>query len=113
MPNAKTRTAQYADRTLENALRERTHNRVNVALMWEMRGPENTGVAWLSCFIVNGTLLIVETFKDGGWNALTSDRSNRVDETINDVIERCAIQHLTVSKEEAERAFAELDRRLA
>ena len=37
-----------------------------VALMWEMKGPKNTDVAWLSCWVVQGQLIIVETFKSGG-----------------------------------------------
>lgn len=63
-----------------------------VILAWEMPGPAITQVAWLSCYMINDGLCIVETFRDGnGWEALTSLPDRDVAATIADVLNRCRV----------------------
>ena len=66
----------------------------NVRVMWQMPGPNDTGVAWLECLMVGdrGDMVIIETFKHGGWNAFTAPHSNRVDDTLIDVMRRCGVK---------------------
>jgi hypothetical protein len=59
--------------------------------LWEMKGPPNTMVAWLTCYQLGESICIVETFKDGGWNAFTPCRSIEIPETIADVFNRCGV----------------------
>ena len=75
----------YPDHTLQNTLRERE---INCVLMWEMRGPRDTSIAWLSCYQVANSIVIIETFSDGGWNAFTPAKTIEIDKTIADVIDR-------------------------
>lgn len=60
----------------------------DVKIIWEIKGPPKTDVAWLSCYLVNGTTIIVETFSDG-WEAFTPNPSGKVSETIVDILSRC------------------------
>lgn len=66
----------------------------NVRCMWQIKGPKDTGVAWLECLQIGprGDVVIVETFHHGGWNAFSAPHSNRVDDTIADVLERCGVK---------------------
>jgi hypothetical protein len=83
--------SDYPDRTLETRVREAG---ARVAVMWQMRGPKDTGVAWLECFQIGerGDLVIVETFKHGGWNAFSAPHSNSVNATVADTLERCGVR---------------------
>jgi hypothetical protein len=88
-------TKQQPDTTLQEKLREQG---VSCRLQWEMRGPKDTLVAWLSCYLVNGYLVIVETYKDNcGWEAFTPSGSIKIDETVADVIARCRAKPFTTS----------------
>lgn len=61
-------------------------------LMWEIPGPKDSQIAWLSCYQIGLSLCIVETFKgENGWNAFTPARTNNIDETIADVLARCDV----------------------
>jgi hypothetical protein len=77
----------YPDSTLADACRARG---ANVALMWEMKGPETTGVAWLSCYVIDAGVCIVQSYKGGGWDAYTPCGSPLASDAITDVLERCA-----------------------
>lgn len=68
MPTAK--KARVYPFALHAAIRE-VDTSVNVRTMWEMSGPPNTSVAWLSCYLIEGVVCIVETYKDGGFELLT------------------------------------------
>lgn len=61
---------------------------VAVVCMWQLRGPENTGVAWLECLMANHVMLIVETYRDGGWEVFTAAQSVDVDLTVAEVLSR-------------------------
>lgn len=78
-------TKVYPDHTLENALRERG---INVMCFWEVPGPKNTSIEWMVSYGVNGAVVLVQTYKDGGWEAYTHSKSNKVDDTIADVLAR-------------------------
>lgn len=86
MPN---RQKTYPDHTLADAARAAG---ARVILAWEMPGSANTQIAWLSCYMINDGLCIVETFRDGGgWEALTSLPDRDVAATIADVLNRCRV----------------------
>lgn len=61
-------------------------------LMWRIDGPLSGGIAWTSCYMVEGRSVIVLTFRDGnGWDAYTNCDSNNIDATVADVLARCKV----------------------
>ncbi len=60
-------------------------------LMWEIKGPKNTMIAWMSCYAIARNICIVQTFKGGGWNALTPNDDGKIEATVTDVRERCLV----------------------
>lgn len=84
-------TTNYPNNTLE---RRAIEAGAQVRCLWQMRGPKDTGVAWLECLQIGprGDVVIVETFHHGGWNAFSAPHSNRVYDTITDVLERCGVK---------------------
>lgn len=81
----------FPNNTLEQRAREAG---AEVRCVWQTRGPKDTGVAWLECLQIGsrGDFVIVETFKHGGWNAFSAPHSNRIDDTVADVLERCGVK---------------------
>lgn len=74
MANHPNRKIAYPDRYWADSLRARG---LDARLLWEMRGPSDTQIAWLSCYIIYGQLdedqrrplrgmAIIETMSDGG-----------------------------------------------
>lgn len=57
--------------------------------LWSIPGPKNTDIAWIECWPVGAAVVIVETFKSGGWNAFSPCQNGDITATLNDVIERC------------------------
>lgn len=77
----------YPSHVLEDELRKRG---VLVQCMWEVKGPENTFVEWIVCYLVDSTVMMVLTYNDGrSWNAFTPCSDGRIDATVEDVIARC------------------------
>ena len=71
---------------LEDALRDRG---IGCRLLWEIPGPKNTAIAWLTCYRVEAGVVIVETYDGGnGWEAFSAISMND-SATIADVIKRC------------------------
>lgn len=68
---------------------------VRVRLLWEIPGPENTQIAWLSCYAVGPSMCIVETFAKGGWNVMTPIMESNMDAAVTDVMDRCAVSVAT------------------
>lgn len=64
----------------------------HVDLLWEVTGPPDTRIAWLSCYQIEDgkqrAIIIVETFKDGrGWEVLiTPSKKSGVKDTLDAVI---------------------------
>lgn len=83
--------SKFPNRVLEDQARAAG---VFVQCLWQTKGPKDTGVAWLECLQIGprGDVVIVETFHHGGWNAFSAPHSNRVDDTIRDVLERCGVK---------------------
>jgi hypothetical protein len=79
-------TKIYPDHTLENELRERG---IWAKCLWEMRGPKDTDIAWMVAYAIAGSVVIVQTYKSGGWQVYLPSQSIRTDETVGEVIERC------------------------
>ena len=64
---------------------------VIVKLLWEIKGPKDTDIAWMSAYAVNGRVAIVQTYKSGGWDVYTAGDSNGIDDSINDALTRCCV----------------------
>jgi hypothetical protein len=88
MINHPNRKKTYPDHTLEELCRKAG---AGVSVLWEIPGPKNTAIAWLVAYHIGKNICIVQTFKDGGWTALTPNDSNCVDDTVADVLNRCAV----------------------
>lgn len=76
------------DRTVENAARAAG---ADVSVMWIIPGPPHTQVACIECLIINKGMVLVETFRDGGWNAFTSRLGNDRDQAVADVLNQCGV----------------------
>lgn len=76
-------------RIFEDELRER--GIINYQCFWEVRGPKDTSIAWLTCYRVGYGIVIVQTFDMGGWNALTDNPTNNIQEIMTDVLFRCGL----------------------
>lgn len=61
---------------------------IDYQVFWEIKGPKNTSIAWITCYRVLSGIVLVQTFDHGGWNALTDCPSNNIADTIADVIAR-------------------------
>jgi hypothetical protein len=88
-----TKTHTYPDNTLAQALRKRGYA---VHINWEIKGPKDTQIAWMTHLLANngngdwGTF-IVQTFKDGGWDVYTHPtHTNEVEATVEAVIKSLA-----------------------
>lgn len=79
-------TRDYPDTTLETMCRAAG---ATVRLMWEEPGPKNTAISYISCYLINRTICMVQTFKTGGWDAFTPCRSLGIKDTVADVLSRC------------------------
>lgn len=83
----------YPDRTLENALQERG---IPFRCMWETKGPSNTGIAWITGFLIRDRMVIVQTFRNHGrirgWEAYISANDRTVNGTIEEVIKACTAE---------------------
>ena len=79
----------YPDQTFERVARKAG---ARVLILWERPGPKNTEVAWNACYSVNGWPVIVQTYRSGGgWNVFTAPRTNDVNESIADALNRCGV----------------------
>lgn len=77
----------YPSHVLEDELRKRG---IPFRCMWEMKGPPDTFIEWIVCYLVGNTPMMVQTFKEGhGWNAFSPCDKNETDATVEDVIARC------------------------
>jgi hypothetical protein len=89
MVNHPNRKKIYPDQTLEQVARKAG---ATVLCMWEIPGPSHVSWAWLTCYGINGTVCLVQTYRDGnGWEAYTPCGSNDVATTIADVLNRCGV----------------------
>ncbi len=78
----------YPDQTVERAARAAG---AQVMCLWQVTGPVDTQIAWLEALLINRSICIVQTFIGGGWDAYTSAQSNRADDTLVDVLNRCKV----------------------
>lgn len=78
----------YPNTTFEKAARDRG---ARVQCLWQIEGPDNTTVAWIECISVNGTVCLVQTYDEGGWEVYTPNRSIDVGSTISDALARCGL----------------------
>lgn len=81
-------TKVYPDHTLENAIRDRG---VECRCLWELEGPKHGGIAWIVAYRINGRVVLVQTFRLGGWDAYTGAATNKISDTVADVFRRCGM----------------------
>jgi hypothetical protein len=74
----------YPDTTLQRELEKAG---LPAKLLWEIPGPKDTDVAWMSCYGVHGSVVIVQTYGIGGWEAYTPCPFPEVDRTVQYVID--------------------------
>ena len=58
----------------------------NLRLMWEIRGPKDTEIAWISCYVGGPKMALMHfiTYRAGGWDVLGQmDTENNVQKTLN------------------------------
>jgi hypothetical protein len=87
-------TKTYPNRTLETALRNRS---IPYRLLWEIKGPPNTQIAWLTAYAIGKGVCILQTFVDGGWEAYTHDAFNDAGKAVDDVVARLEAAPMEVS----------------
>lgn len=87
---AKAKTKTYPSHVLADACRAAG---ATVHLLWEVRGPRETAVAWMSCYQIGRSTCIVQTYSGNGWNAYTPCNSIGIEETIADVLNRCSVPY--------------------
>lgn len=87
----KTTSCEYSPPSSILSLRLREKG-FSVQRCWRVKGPENTEVTWMEAFLVHesmdrpGAIVIVQTFKDGGWNAyVPATKRNTVEATVEAV----------------------------
>lgn len=74
----------YPDTTLQGLL---TARGLTVRCMWEIPGPKDTQIAWITAYAVNGTVILVQTYSGGnGWEAYLPCQSISVGETVDAVV---------------------------
>lgn len=83
---AKAAVKVFPDKTLADACRAAG---ARVRVVWEEKGPPNTGIEWQTCYLIGPGLCIVQTFTGGGWEAFTAPASRDIPGTIADVLNRC------------------------
>jgi hypothetical protein len=83
----------YPDRTLETEL---VRHGCQVRCLWQIPGPKGTMVAWMEGILVQaekgGAVIIVQTFRDGGWEAFTANKDTDIQATVQDVLARVQAQ---------------------
>lgn len=88
---------QSPDTTLESVM---VKLGFTVRCTWQKTGAAEDGWAWLECLCITGgpndlrrerdaapmAMVIVQTFKGGGWEVFRSGRTNSITDTIRDVM---------------------------
>ena len=82
-------TPAYPNHEFEDAMRAAG---AQVRVMWEMQGPEHTMIAWMVCYTVGFTPVIVHTYtEDNGWNIFYPSGYVDTKKTIDEAIKRCGV----------------------
>jgi hypothetical protein len=82
----KVKDRDYPSRVLVDEIRKRD---IPCRLMWEIKGPKDTQIAWITCYLIQRTIVHVLTYTGkNGWDALTPCQSLKIDETVQEVLDR-------------------------
>lgn len=118
------KTRPYPDHTIEDAARKAG---ADVVVCWEVHGPKDTAIAWMSRLLINGVLVHVETFfaagarlaandksVNGGWEVFTpTSDDGDIAKTVEAVLARCkppAPSLIPVPNDPTERMVFEAER---
>lgn len=85
----------YPSHVFEDELRKRG---IDYRVMWEQRGPKNTGVSWMTCYLVGRSVALVQTYRQGGWEVYTPHHENDIDKAVEDALRRCGALEQESSK---------------
>ncbi|MBY0361822.1 MAG: hypothetical protein K2X45_07930 [Phreatobacter sp.] len=83
------KTPIYPDQTLEKAA---IAAGALVQPLWQRTGPPGTGVVWMEGLLINGHLIIVQTFEDGFQAFGTIGDKNGTDKTVEAVFAHCGLK---------------------
>jgi hypothetical protein len=84
----------YPDQTVEKALQAAG---ARILPMWQVAGPRNTAIAWMECLLVNEHLVLIQTFKDGGFRAFVSMQGTTADEQVRSVLAACGVSEIAAA----------------
>lgn len=87
------RSDRFPDSTLEERCRAAG---AEVRCCWQMKGPKDTAIAWMECLQIGSGIVIVQTYKGGGWEAYSALPVNEIEATVADVLARCRVKPDTV-----------------
>lgn len=75
-----TKTKSYPSHTFARLAREAGFE---PRLFWEIKGPKDTAIAWLSCYVIKGRVFHVITYDNDGWDVLRSNE--KLGETVGSI----------------------------
>lgn len=89
-------TKTYPSRVLVDELFKRD---IPCSLMWEIPGPKDTQIAFLSAYLIRARVVIVQTWKDGnGWEVYMPAKENMIQATVEEVIAHCTLPDISPSE---------------
>lgn len=81
----KTKVKTYPNRVFQDAIRSEG---VLLQALWQIKGPKDTGIDWITCYYIAPLTVIHFSYADGGWDIHTGSEHIERDATINEVLER-------------------------
>lgn len=78
----------YPNHVIEDAARKAG---AQVRCLWEIKGPKDTDIAWMTALAINARVAIVQTYKSGGFEVYTACDTISIPGTIRDALARCGV----------------------
>jgi hypothetical protein len=79
----------YPDQTVEKAA---IAAGAQVLPLWQMAGPARTSVVWMEGLLINGHLVIVQTFESGFLALTTVTNSREANGQVDAILTRCGVK---------------------
>lgn len=67
---------------------------IGARCMWSEKGPKDTGIANIECWMLGSTLVIFMAYKDIGWDYFIQSKTDKINECLDElkaVIEKGAL----------------------
>lgn len=84
----------YPDQTVEKAA---IAAGAQVLPLWQMAGPARTSVVWMEGLLINGHLVIVQTFETGFQVLAAVTDGRHVNDQVDAVLARCGVKVATTA----------------